>query len=234
MSPSNKYESLCGVAAVNRPTVVIVSDVPEFSATATRRWLSEPSVPSFVLAESNSPAEFSEGNFDLAVIGGVSCDALTPVLDTLKATGRPFILISKLNGNAPQGLITIPEAPGWPDLLVTIADQILERERINAELAKTLETLAKVEQQASLGRYMLEARHNLNNALTSILGNSDLILLDPSALPSAQRSQVETIRNMALRLNEIMRRFSSLQKEMQLMEQQGKKKPAKKSAAAGV
>jgi hypothetical protein len=37
---------------------------------------------------------------------------------------------------------------------------------------------------------------------------------------------------MAMRLNEIMRRFSSLQKEMQLIEQ-GQKKPARKSAAAG-
>jgi signal transduction histidine kinase len=219
--------------AVNRPTVVIVSDVPEFSAAATRRWLAERSVPSFVLAESGSPAEFSEGNFDLAVIGGLSADALMPVLHTLKSTGKPVIHVSHLNGDAPHGPITIPEAPGWHDLLVTIAEQIFERERINDELTQTLETLAKVEQQASLGRYMLDARHNLNNALTSILGNSDLILLDPSALPAAQRSQVETIRNMAMRLHEIMRRFSSLQKEMQLVEQQGKKKPAGKSAAAG-
>jgi signal transduction histidine kinase len=216
---------------VNRPTVVIVSDVAEFSAAATRRWLAEHSVPSFVLTDSNSPAEFGEGNFDLGIIGGVSADAFIAVLHTLKATGKPLIHVSRLNGNAPQGPITIPEAPGWPDLLVTIAEQILERERINVELANTLETLAKVEQQASLGRYMLDARHNLNNALTSILGNSDLILLDSSALPAAQRSQVETIRNMAMRLNEIMRRFSSLQKEMQLIEQQGSKKTAKKAAA---
>jgi len=218
---------------VNRPTVVIVSDVPEFSAALTRRWLAERSVPSFILADSNSLADVSKGEFNLAVIGGLSTEAVTPVLDALKATGKPLVHVSKLNGNAPHGPITILEAPGWPDLLVTIAEQILERERVNDELSKTLETLAKVEQQAALGRYMLDARHNLNNALTSILGNSDLILLDPSALPTAQRSQVETIRNMAMRLNEIMRRFSSLQKEMQLMEQQGKKKPARKSAAAG-
>jgi signal transduction histidine kinase len=218
---------------VNRPTVLIVSDVPEFSAAATRRWLAERNVPSFVLADSNSPHEFSQETFELAIVGGLSADAVIPVLHTLKATAKPLIHVSKLNGNAPQGPITIPEAPGWPDLLVTIAEQILERERVNTELANTLETLAKAEQQASLGRYMLDARHNLNNALTSILGNSDLILLDPSALPTAQRNQVETIRNMAMRLNEIMRRFSSLQKEMQLMEQQGKKKPAKKAAAAG-
>lgn len=218
---------------MNRPTVVIVSDVPEFSAVATRRWLAERSVPSFVLADSNSLAGISEGGFDLAVIGGVSAEAFTYVLDALKATGKPLIHVSKLNGYAPHGPITVPEAPGWPDLLITIAAQILERQRTNDELAKTLETLAKIEQQAALGRYMLEARHNLNNALTSILGNSDLILLDAVSLPTPQRSQVETIRNMAMRLNEIMQRFSSLQKEMQLMEQQGKKKPAKKSAAAG-
>jgi signal transduction histidine kinase len=218
---------------VNRPTIVIVSDVPEFSAVATRRWLAERSVPSFVLADSNSLAGVSEGGFDLAVIGGVSAEAFTYVLDALKATGKPLIHVSKLNGYAPHGPITVPEAPGWPDLLVTIAEQIFERQRANEELAKTLETLAKIEQQAALGRYMLDARHNLNNALTSILGNSDLILLDASVLPTPQRSQVETIRNMAMRLNEIMQRFSSLQKEMQLMEQQGKKKPAKKSAAAG-
>jgi signal transduction histidine kinase len=216
---------------VNRPTVVIVSDLPEFSAVATRRWLAERSVPSFVLVESNSLSKFGEGNFDLAIIGGVSAEALTPVLDALKATRKPVIHISQLNGNSPRDVISVPEAPGWPDLLITISAQVLERERVNAELAKTLEMLAQVEQQASLGRYMLEARHNLNNALTSILGNSDLILLDASTLPAAQRSQVETIRNMAMRLNEIMRRFSSLQKEMQLIEQQGGKKAARKTAA---
>jgi signal transduction histidine kinase len=218
---------------VNRPTVVIVSDVPEFSTALTRRWLAERSVPLFILADSNSLAEVSKGEFGLAVLGGLSTETLTPVLDALKATGKPIIHVSKLNGYAAHGPITVPEAPGWPDILVTIAEQIFERERSNDELAKTLETLAKIEQQAALGRYMLEARHNLNNVLTSILGNSDLILLDASALPTPQRSQVETIRNMAMRVNEIMRRFSSLQKEMQLMEQQGKKKPAKKSAAAG-
>jgi hypothetical protein len=43
------------------------------------------------------------------------------------------------------------------------------------------------------------------------------------------RAQVETIRNMGMRMNEIMHRFSSLQKEMELMDQQS----LKKAAAAG-
>jgi signal transduction histidine kinase len=86
-----------------------------------------------------------------------------------------------------------------------------------------------LQRQASLGRYMLEVRHNFNNALTAVLGNSDLILLDAPELSPAMRAQVETIRNMGMRMNEIMHRFSSLQKEMELMDQQS----LKKAAAAG-
>ena len=32
---------------------------------------------------------------------------------------------------------------------------------------------------ATLGRYMLEMRPSINNALTSVLGNADLLLLEP-------------------------------------------------------
>jgi signal transduction histidine kinase len=81
---------------------------------------------------------------------------------------------------------------------------------------------------------MVEARHNLNNALTSILGNCDLILLDDEQLPSATKRQVETIRNMGMRLNEIMQRFSSLQKEMLLVEQQSESSIKARAIAAGV
>jgi hypothetical protein len=67
---------------------------------------------------------------------------------------------------------------------------------------------------------MLEMRHSLNNALTSALGNSDLLLLEPGSFCSQTRAQIETIRNMTLRIHEIMQRFSSLEKEMNVVAQQ--------------
>src|SRR3954471_21886468 len=88
---SSRHGSPRGAIAVNRPTVVIVSDVPEFSTALTRRWLAERSVPLFILADSNSLAEVSKGEFGLAVLGGLSTETLTPVLDVLKATGKPLI-----------------------------------------------------------------------------------------------------------------------------------------------
>jgi DNA-binding protein YbaB len=44
---------------------------------------------------------------------------------------------------------------------------------------------------------------------------------------------VETIRNMSMRMNEIMHRFSSLQKEMQLIEEQSMQRVAKAAAGRG-
>jgi signal transduction histidine kinase len=71
-----------------------------------------------------------------------------------------------------------------------------------------------------LGRYMLDMRHGLNNALTSLLGNSDLLLIEPGSLSAQARGQIETIRNMTLRIHEVMQRFSSLEKEMNVEAQQ--------------
>jgi signal transduction histidine kinase len=221
------------VAAVERPTVVIISDEPEFSATATRRWLKECQVPSFILLGSSSCSRLRAGDFDLAVIGGLSANSVSAVLESLEPAGKPAIHISRPNGHSPHPGVTVslPEIPQWPDLLVTFGTQVLALERTRIELAMLGESSAQLEHEATLGRYMLEVRHNLNNALTSILGNSDLILLEEAELSSTMRTQVETIRNMGMRMNEILQRFSSLQKEMQLI--QSSRKRATRSATAG-
>lgn len=210
---------------MERPIVAIISDEPGFSGIATKRWMAERITPSFMLTGSSSCGQLGAGNFDLAVVGGVAAEALNSVLQTLRQTGKPVIHVSRLNGHSPQGpnVASLPEIQEWPELLILLGTQILDRERAAGQVAKLAETNSHLEHEAALGRYMLEVRHNLNNALTSILGNSDLMLLDADALPPGVRSQVETIRNMGMRLNEIMQRFSSLQKEMQLMEQSGKK-----------
>jgi signal transduction histidine kinase len=219
---------------VERATVVIISDEPEFSAALTRCWLAQRDVPAFILAESNSCARLSSEAFDLAVVGGISAEYLNPVMNALRVCGKPVVHVSDANSAAAPtaNFIALTHTQGWPELLVGVGSQILERERAVAELAALRDSNSQLEQHASLGRYMLEVRHSLNNALTSILGNSDLILLNPDELAPALRAQIETIRNMGMRINEIMQRFSSLQKEMQLVNQQNHKRAAGKSAGA--
>ena len=63
---------------------------------------------------------------------------------------------------------------------------------------------------------MLDARHGLNNALTSILGNSELLLLEPGKLSAQVRDQVSTVHSMALRIHDVFQRFTALEHEMRI------------------
>ena len=221
---------------MERPTILIISDDPNFANAATSPWRSKANIPAFILAESCSCAGLSQDSFDLTIVGGIVSESLSAVLRALETCGKPVVQISRFSGRSPQqnNTICLPDVRDWPDVLMLLAQHILDRHDALTPPAKTDFTSPQLERDAALGRYMLEVRHNLNNALTSILGNSDLILLDSPELSHPIRAQLETIRNMALRMNEIMQRFSSLQKEMQLVEQHRWSGTAVKSAAAGL
>jgi hypothetical protein len=62
------------------------------------------------------------------------------------------------------------------------------------------------------------------------------MLLEPGCLSAGTRSQIETIRNMALRMHEILQRFSSLETELKVVEQQaeGESRVKVQAAAAGL
>jgi len=224
-----------GVSAVERSTVamIIVSDEPDFAGAVTSRWQAERNSPSFAIANSNSCGQLQARHFNLAIVGGLR-ESPGPVLEVLGRLGKPAIYVARSTGYslkfAGNGIVQLPEIDGWPDTLVVLATQILERERAASEVGRLTEANTQLEREASLGRYMLEMRHSLNNALTSLLGNSELMLLESPPLAASNRLQLETVRNMGMRINEIMQRFSSLQKEMQLIEQQDTNKRARAAA----
>jgi hypothetical protein len=60
---------------------------------------------------------------------------------------------------------------------------------------------------------MVEMRTNINNALTTVLGNAELLVHEPG-LPASVQMQADAIRSMAMRLHEIFCRFSSIEKEL--------------------
>ena len=68
---------------------------------------------------------------------------------------------------------------------------------------------AKSQALATLGRYMTDMKHSMNNALTSLLGNAELLMLDPGQLSVRVVLQIRTVHSMAMRINEIMNRFSA-------------------------
>jgi len=106
------------------------------------------------------------------------------------------------------------------EALILVSSEALRR--VNAlNRAQRAERIAvEAQHHAVLGRYMLEMRPGINNALTSAIGNADLLLLEPGQLSSGCREQIRTIHAMALRLNEVMQRFSSLAAELRAGEKE--------------
>lgn len=228
---------------VESPTVLIISDDVEFSRRVTARWQMERHVPTFTMLSGELWPRFAVDVFDVAIVGELRRDLLSVVLEPLHSTSQPIFCVCHDAATAqlvrerwPRISILRPTDPletrHWLETLVLAASEAVHRSRAESR-ARTAElSCATLERHATLGRYMLEMRHNLNNALTSVLGNSDLLLLEPGSLSAQTRAQIETIRNMTLRIHEIMQRFSSLEKEMNVVAQQAEQDSGKSYAVA--
>ncbi len=218
-------------------TVLIISDDVEFSRRVTARWQMERHVPTFTLVSGELWPRFAVDSFDVAIVGDLRRDLLSVVMEPLHATTQPIFCVCREAATAqvmrerwPRTSILRP-SEHWLETLVLAASEAVHRSRAESRARAAELSCAALQCQATLGRYMLEMRHNLNNALTSVLGNSDLLLLEPGSLSAQTRAQIETIRNMTMRINEIMQRFSSLEKEMNVVAQQAETDSGKLYAA---
>jgi signal transduction histidine kinase len=223
---------------VDQPSVLIISDDAELSRAVTGRWQSERTVPAFTLMSSDVCLGFDPDTFQLAIAGGLRPQALSVVLEAMDAAGKRVLFVSEstrvvqtVRDRWPS-IAVIRQQENWLDTLLLVAGEILHRAGAEAEMRRLGQANASLERQALLGRYMLEMRHTLNNTLTSVLGNSELLLLEPGSLSSGARSQIETIRNMSLRMHEILQRFSSLEKELTVVDRQAEHESGAKSHAA--
>jgi signal transduction histidine kinase len=227
------------VGTVDQATVLIISDDPEFSRIVTSRWQSERNLPPFTLMSTEVSLDFDPDTFHLAIAGVIRPQALSVVLEAMQAAGKRVLFLADDEATLQMvchrwpGILAWQKNGNWLDTLILVAREAVQRANAEARANRATQANAKLESQATLGRYMLEMRHGLNNALTSVLGNSELLLLEPGSLSSGVRSQIETIRHMALRMHEILQRFSSLEKELKVVSLQAAKEDNPQSAAAG-
>jgi len=222
---------------VDSPAVLIISDEADFSRRITARWQMERNVPEFTLLSGDLWPRFAVDAFDVAIVGDLRRELLSVVLEPLHSTGQPVLCVCQDGGTAQlvrerwPRISVLRRSEHWLETLVLAAAEAVHRSRAETRAHAAELACVTLERQATLGRYMVEMRHSLNNALTSVLGNSDLLLLEPGSLSAQTRAQIETIRNMTLRIHEIMQRFSSLEKEMNVVAQQARTDSGKSYAA---
>ncbi len=217
---------------------LIISDDPEFSRAIMERWQKERLAPALTLMSGDLCRDLDRDSFDLAIVGAIRPDVLPRVLQSLESIRRTILFVHAETRPPqvprPLDVRFVQRREGWLDALVLVASEVLRLGQATERAERAEETAKNLERQAALGRYMLDVRHTLNNALTSVLGNSELILLESGALPPGLRSQVETIRNMSLRMHEILQRFSSIEKELNALERQAENEARTRVRAAGM
>ncbi|MGZ4814660.1 MAG: histidine kinase dimerization/phospho-acceptor domain-containing protein [Terriglobales bacterium] len=209
---------------MNQLTVLIFTDDPEFAHTLIARWQTERTVPSFLI--SNEPAweEDRKVHYDLAIVGPLASENPVEAVKLIALDSRPSVYVASRSTQAqavrsahPRVLV-LNDHEGWVNAAVLLAGEALRRVDATHRAKKAEQNISSAQKHAVLGRYMLDMRHNLNNALTSIMGNSELLLLEPGKLSADVREQVETIHSMSMRVHEILQRFTSLETEMQFAE----------------
>ena len=243
----------------NRPTVLILASDPAFSREITAHWPLDPAPqfnsPEFIVLDEGCSRDLNGSNYDLAIAHASyyekrrhnkkntndpskdkDSNSQNQALNrSLAAAGKPAILIHGGHArdfyNIHGAVIELRGEPGvWPAMAGLIGREILRRRQAESYAREAESLCAAAQSEATLGRYMLEMRTNVNNALTTVLGNAELLVLEPG-LPATVLAQADTIRNMALRLHEVFQRFSSLEKELTVAARESGKKSL--HAAAG-
>ncbi len=219
--------------------VLILSTNPAFAREVSSHWPSEPeNLPEFTVLDQALVHDLDAGQYDLAIADVSSPDSHSVVKKALAATGKPALLIHADNSlpfsSAQNGFIELRGQDGlWPVVAGLIGREILGRCLAETRAYNAEKICAIAQAEATLGRYMVEMRHNVNNALTSVLGNAELLSMEPG-LPAKTRVQADTILNMALRLHEVFQRFASLEKELSVAAREaGKTPPQPRATAAG-
>jgi len=209
-------------------SVLIVSDDTEFARTVATRWQSQRHSPEITLATSDLWLTSGVTGYALAIVGPVRGEKSAEILSALEANPSTAIvcLLEDQRDHRTARLayhrhaLAVPKKDGWLETLILLSSEALRRVDAVNRAQRAERVALESQRQAALGRYMLEMRPAVNNALTSVIGNADLLLLEPEQLSPQCQEQVRTIHAMALRLNEVMQRFSSLAAEMRAGEKE--------------
>lgn len=196
---------------MERLRILIVSDDPEFVDLLVQSWLRYRCAPEFAICKPGS-AELAQS----AVVVADGPEALASlsggVQQAIVVTATDELLPEA--GTLERTVVRIRRTEGWAEVTAALAQETALRVDALHKVEEIEGRLRELEHLAALGRFISEARHGLGNALTSVLGNSELLLMTPQPELCDVRGQLETIHQMSLRILETLQGLSSLDAEM--------------------
>lgn len=124
------------------------------------------------------------------------------------AAASPLIVVAAYGRHAEIGELVsagradfVPRAADWESLAANLIERRLRRGR-DSETSVELPATARED----LGEIF---RHEINNPLTGILGNAEMLLAHSEKFPAAETQRIRTMVELAVRLRETVRRVSN-------------------------
>lgn len=208
--------------------ILVVSDDSEFVNSLVQSWNRLRNVPEFTVSGVQGSAKLAE-----------SAVAVTDGPEALARLSGDVLLAIAITGDEPlpdvggaaRRVVQIRRSAGWADHAAALAHETMLRVEALQHVVEVERRLRESERFAALGRFISESRHGLGNALTSVLGNSELLMMDLNTeLRDEVRGQLETIHTMSLKIHETLQRLSSLDMEMQVAERQAERDTLRRPA----
>ncbi len=145
-----------------------------------------------------------------AAVGGDASDASLESTVSMLLEGAPVVVVAPPQQQCSLAYLIASGAVDFAareGSFVSTAAALVERRIhiIAARLATRAEAAAKCRPTEEFGEIL---RHEVNNPLTGILGNAELLLARREPLPPTAIARVETIAALAVRLRETVRRLS--------------------------
>src|SRR6202165_4406800 len=201
-------------------SVLILTDETEFARIAAGCWQAQRKSPDITVLNSKLWRNYDATAHDLIVVGPISGRKHHEVLRSLDHQAAVILCIpadaresDELRTLYPR-VLHVQQREDWTHTLLLLAGETLRRVEALSFAKQAEREIAKYQRLATLGRYMTDMKHSVNNALTSMLGNAELLLLEPGQLSSQSLGQIKTMHSTALRTNEVMWCFASLASEM--------------------
>jgi len=191
---------------------VVVSDDPEFVDMLVQSWRRAQYAPEFTLLKcgcvelGECVVAVTDGSEALAGLRGEVLRAMV-----VTATDEPL----PKAGALVRRVVRIRRSEGWAEVAAALAQETMLHAEALRRVVEAEKRLRELERFAVLGRFNSEQRHGLGNALTSVLGHSELLLMDSGQeLRGEVREQLEAIHAMSLKMLETVQGLSSLDGEM--------------------
>jgi signal transduction histidine kinase len=152
--------------------------------------------PSVILFDSAGGSSIMQGSSLESLVGLLSETA--PVVVVGAPEWQPEFTFLITSG-------AVDFVPRSGDYIAVAAGLVERRIRLAASAPTGVLAVAGEENENDFGEIL---RHEVNNPLTGILGNAEMLLAKKERLPAAVVERVETIAELAVRLRETVRRLS--------------------------